>query len=84
MYVKIKTWKQMEKEVGLTYYGYINTEKKFTHLLDELLPSDRVINVEKDNHNNHYVWRIYPYMYHITDDMIEEVLDPEKDPMYFI
>jgi len=85
MIVKIKTWEQMEKEFGLTYHGYINIEEKFTRFMNKLLPSNRVINVEKDNHNNYYyIWYSDSYTYHITDEMIEKVLDPEKDPMYFI
>ena len=43
MKVKIKTWKEMEKEFGLTGWGDINCNCNFPREMENKLPEDRII-----------------------------------------
>jgi len=80
MYVKIKTWEQMEKEFGLDENGSIDCPYIFTKEMENLIPEDRVIEIYDE------MWHTYDPKdcFSISDDMIEKVLNPEKDSMYFI
>ena len=78
--VKIKTWEQMEREFGLDEDGYINCQNKFVENMERDLPKNRIILIKNDmwkNSEGFYDWNI-------TDDMIEEELNPEDYPQYFI
>ena len=65
MRVKIKTWKEMEKEFGLNQNDVIATVYPFTRSMEFDMPRDRVINITDDNR---WSW------YRVSNDMIEEVL----------
>ena len=72
--VKIKTWEQMEKEFGLTPKGNINCKNTFISDMEVAIPKNRIIILEYDRWDG---WVM-------TDDMIEEELNPETYPQYFI
>jgi hypothetical protein len=79
MKVKIKTWEAMEAQYGLDGPDAINCDCSFLDSMEEDLPSDRVITVTPDQGN--YAWQIDAHSDHdtweISDQMIEEVIDPE-------
>jgi hypothetical protein len=80
--VKIKTWEQMEEDFGLTKYGSINCEMKFTKEMERSLPKDRIIETENNGwqdkiRRSESRWWI-PEGWWITDDMIEEVIEEER------
>ena len=91
--VKIKTWDAMVKEFGFfaenTFYNHINCEGHFLPAMENMIPKDRIIEVnEYDLVNNkiEYLWYttrpasnneyggIKPCRWHITEDMIEKII----------
>jgi hypothetical protein len=77
--VKIKSWKQMEEEFGMNALGSIACNKDFTTIMNIDLPENRIIKISED-----YIWEVGRRDWDISDDMIEEELDPKKYPQYFI
>jgi hypothetical protein len=84
MKVKIKTWKQMEKEFGLTNNEHIQVKYRrvsFNFNMEDSLPKDRIIEIEKGEkmskiHSyNIYIWYTDDDKWHISDDMIEEIIE---------
>jgi hypothetical protein len=86
--VKIKTWDRMVKEFGLDNYGNINCENEFLINMEEELPKNRIIVIERDitEKGRNYLWPTNDLVngWTITEDMIEEELDPKDYPQYFI
>lgn len=64
--VKIKTWQEMEKEFGSIVHGSINCDQYFTKEMEELLPKNRIIEIDLENQWNTYT---------ITEDMIKEYIN---------
>ena len=64
MLVKIKTWENMKREYGEDGYE-IKCEYGFTKIMEELLPKDRIINI--DTSSQPYKWKNYS----ISGSMIE-------------
>lgn len=90
MKVRIKTWEEMEKEFGVDNVGDIKCKETFSTYMEELLPKDRIIEIEENGKNNMfklynvYDWCIYNVYawgkydineWNITDDMIEEIIE---------
>lgn len=83
MKVKIKTWERMEKEFGLDKYSDIDCKETFISNMEDSLPKDRIIEIEKDENisnspsYNIYVWYVNEFEgeWNITDDMIEEIIE---------
>lgn len=71
--VRIKTWKEMEKEFGLDEEGDINTLGSWLFIknMEERLPNDRIIEIviDEDGDNN---W--VGTKYYISKPMIAEYL----------
>ena len=91
--VKIKTWDKMEQEYGLDRDGDILTPLNisFTKKMEELLPKNRIIKVNKILEKDKYYDNYEEYLYILGDKkffinpyMIEEFLDPKDYPQYFI
>jgi hypothetical protein len=76
--VKIKTWEQLQEEFGLDLDGDINCKYGFTREMEEIIPKNRIILLENG------LWEIEYPRPSISDDMIEEELNPEDYPQYFI
>jgi hypothetical protein len=79
--VKIKTWDRMEKEFGLSIDHNINCENVFNKDMERFLPKNRII-ILKDK--NKWFVENNPFAWYISNDMIEEELDPKDYPQYFI
>jgi len=78
--VKIKTWNRMEQEYGLDKNNhFINMETTFHKNMEEIMPKNRIIKIEKDE-LDYDIWKGYI----ITKFMIEEELDSKDYPQYFI
>ncbi len=72
MRVRIKTWEAMEEEFGLDDDGDINNKYSFVDMMEEVIPEDRIIEVEEDE--DIYLWDCDSQWY-ISKDMVEEFLD---------
>ena len=72
--VKIKTWEQMEQEFGLDKNDDIDCELSFLKVMEENMPKNRIIVLENKG------WKGWT----ISDDMIEEEVNSENYPQYFI
>jgi hypothetical protein len=73
MYVKIKTWDEMEKEYGLNKYGGINTKYNFTKKIEKILPEDRIIKISQkvlDAEDVLYYWKLEDDIFFMSKDMI--------------
>jgi hypothetical protein len=80
--VRIKTWDRMKKEFGLDEAENINCKYGFTKDMEKALPKNRIIFLEEINNalfskNELKGWSI-------SNDMIEEELNPKDYPQYFI
>lgn len=73
--VKIKTWQEMEEEFGLDELEDINCEECFTQLMEELLPKDRIIEIDLGNKWN---------FFNISEDMIKEKYDSFEQNKYLV
>jgi len=62
--VKIKTWKEMEREFGLNGWGDINCMCNFTKEMENKMPEDRIIVLVNS------AWK----QWDISTDMISEQL----------
>jgi hypothetical protein len=81
--VKIKTWYQMEKVFGLDEDGDIDIPGAFVKDMEENMPENRIIVIEEvDSSINN--WFAKNENWGITDEMIEEYLDPKDYPEYLI
>ena len=69
--VKIKTWKDMEAEFGITddTTGTIDCKAYFIVEMEEELPADRIIEIKEGKHR--YDWNGWE----ISDDMIEKIIE---------
>lgn len=68
--VQIKSWDEMERVYGLTLDRDINVHYHFTGQMEELMPPDRIIELEG------IVWRPNErYSYKTCPDMIKRVLN---------
>jgi len=74
MKVKIKTWMKMEEELGLNGWGGINCKYAFTKSMEEQLPENRIIEIEKGCDYAFGKWKEY----NISEDMIEEIVGGQK------
>jgi len=74
MIVRIKTWADMEKEYGLDSLDAINVEEGFTREMEESIPDDRIIEIEKDVYHCHYNWHSVSGEWCISADMIADRL----------
>ena len=90
MFVKIKTWDQMEEEFGLDSGGDINCKGGFLTTMEKDVPKNRIIEISKSlskskNINHYYDWKTNKNStWTISNDMIEEFLNPKDHPQYFI
>ena len=69
MKVKIKTWKQMEKEFGLDFYGDINCKYYFTSEMEKDMPKNRIIEII-DNER----WWVNDGYWSVSEDMIKKII----------
>ena len=53
--VKIKDWKEMETEFGVSLVGDIMCEYVFTPEMERKLPSDRIIELDGEMWNGYYI-----------------------------
>lgn len=75
MTVKIKTWEAMEEEFGLDTLDDIDCIDCFTQTMEERLPEDRIIEVNRIKtlgYSASYNWN---NDWFISDDMIEEIIE---------
>ena len=77
---KIKTWEQMEEEFGSTPDGRIKTEESFLDVMEKHMPKNRIIVLEDDS----WADGVSRLAWSMSDDMIEEELNPEDYPQYLI
>ena len=72
----------MEQEYGLDKNNhFINMETTFHKNMEEIMPKNRIIKIEKDDvFDDNDIWQGYI----ITGFMIEEELNPKDYPQYFI
>ena len=89
--VKIKTWEQMSKEYGIVYDKDNNIKPRiqirdcsFLKEMEDDLPENRVIEIEKNKTYGEFTWFAPDGSWSICDEMIEEYLDIENYPEYFI
>lgn len=81
MKVRIKTWERMESEFGVDNVGDIKCKETFNTYMEELLPKDRIIEINKNTKmynllpHNVYDWYVYDFEWNISDDMIEEIIE---------
>ena len=85
--VKIKTWDKMVIAYGLSDdKTFIKTEKAFSRFMEAIIPENRIIKVQIDN--NDILWRFdvddFNDVLFISEDMIEEELDINDYPEYFV
>ena len=78
--IKIKTWDEMEKEFGLNELGEISCGVVFMKPMELEMPKNRIIVVNYTNH----IYKWVKHGYFISKNVIEEELDVEKHPQYFI
>jgi hypothetical protein len=78
--VKIKTWDKMVEEFGISE-GTINCLQGFTEEMEEAMPKNRIIVL---NSKGVFNWSVGKRKHGINDDMIEEELNPDDYPQYFI
>ena len=76
--VKIKTWDRMVKEFGLNKDGDIDCQDTFATGMEREMPKNRVIAIK-----NHKWWQS-SWNWDISEDMIEEIINPKDYPQYFI
>ena len=81
--VKIKTWKQMEKEFGLDEDGDIEVLEDrvyFVDTMEEYMPKDRIIKVDEHRAKwmteepNDMYWEVHGSEWFIVSEMIEEII----------
>jgi hypothetical protein len=79
---KIKTWDKLVEEFGTTYNNSINMDVVMSESMESDLPKNRIIKVEcsKDT----LKWSLENKFWYISYDMIEEELDINDYPEYFI
>jgi tRNA A58 N-methylase Trm61 len=84
MFIKIKTWEQMEKEYGLNDRENINLpdDSSFSITTENLLPKNRIIEVGVTSGG--YTWLTSYGLWGISEKAVEEILTPSKHPQYFI
>jgi len=78
--VKIKTWKEMEKEYGLTERRNINLRPYFMKEMEEQLNEnflDRIIKIKENTKDGYRIKEMGCYW---SDGMIKELIIPE--PIY--
>ena len=75
MLIKIKTWKQMEKEYELNESGNINCICHFTEEMEKLMPKDRIVEINKDFRWEERKRHIFQHNYIISKDMIDYMLN---------
>ena len=83
MKVRIKTWERMVQEFGVDNVGGdIKCKEIFNTYMEELLPKDRIIEIEENGKNNmfklynvYYDWYVDEFEWNISDDMIEEIIE---------
>jgi len=76
MKVKIKTWRALERKFGLDEEGDINCQYIFTKDMEEVLPEDRIIEVERGI--DVYFFETETTEWWISDDMIEKVIEEDE------
>ena len=81
MKVRIKTWNEMVQEFGVDNAGDIKCRETFNTYMEDSLPKDRIIEIEKDENNtlkifnNVHDWYVDDFEWNISDDMIEEIIE---------
>ena len=84
MKVKIKTWERMESEFGLDTINDIDCKESFNEYMEKSLPKDRIIEIVKDKkYSDDVLYNVYVWytntpvitQWHISDNMIEEVIE---------
>jgi len=70
MKVKVKTWNAMVVEFGVDDYDDIDTGYSFTTHMEELMPRDRIIEVELSPDGN-LKWEADDYGWFLSEGMIE-------------
>jgi len=80
--VRIKTWAEMEQEFGLNYLGEIDVKFVFTPTMEELMPSDRIIEITQVD-TDRYRWTTSLRSYSISEGMIKQFIseNPLKELM---
>ncbi len=80
--VKIKTWKEMEREYGLDRYGNIRCKERFTHGMEKEINRDfsnRILTIEKISINTYKIKNINWYW---SDDMIKCLVKDYKEKIF--
>ena len=65
MLVKIKTWDKMKEEYGGNNITIL-CRYSFTKVMEEILPKNRIINIDED-----YQWKPKNKVFEISEDMIK-------------
>jgi len=71
MYVKIKTWKRMEREFGLDKDGEITCKGIFLKKMEKVMPEDRMIDIHKYGKPYDFGWQSASGCWEISRDMID-------------
>ena len=76
MKVRIKTWDEMVNEFGFNQkYRYIDCTFGFIQEMEQMLPEDRIIDVEAIETGG-YEWAVGEFWeWDISDNMIAEVIE---------
>jgi len=78
--VRIKTWKEMEKEYGLSHYGHIKCSPYFKKPMEKsinYISSDRIVEIVKIDERYGGCYRFKGSIWGFRDDMIKELIEPE-------
>jgi len=72
--VKIKTWKELEKEFGLNDYGYINCKLRVTPQMENNLNKrfpDRIVKIKEIVRNDEIYYRMENVLQKWDDEMVQ-------------
>ena len=84
LYVKIRTWDDMLQQYGMHELGTsaINVPSSFTRQMENIMPDDRIIEIQTRPKKNTYLWRYEDGSCIISKEMIEQnygTTDPRID-----
>jgi len=84
MYVKIKTWENMEKEFGVVGDDKdINCKYLFEREMEKQMPKNRIVRLEVVNENL-WVWKNKLNSCILHEDIIEEYYPIHKYPQLYV
>ena len=82
--VKIKSWEKMKEEFGLDIDGDIDCTPSFMQIMERYINKRRIIEMHPGKYSSKYIWYINDESYTISEEMIEEEINPKDHPQYFI